>query len=84
MRYCWRSIQPERNRYRFYVLEVSKDLWGQPCMVRRWGRIWGGTREKHMWVESEDELKRAIRSVILARERHGYRLCSDISSTLLD
>ena len=78
MRYCWRSINPERNRYRFYVLEVCRDLWGELCLIRRWGRLGASsswTREKHTWIQSEskEELKRAIRSITLARERHGYR-----------
>ena len=84
MRCCWRSIDPGRNRYRFYVLEVREDLWGEPCLVRRWGRIGGGARELHTWIHHESELKRVMRSIMLARERHGGWLCSDINSTLLD
>ena len=35
----WQSIDPAANRYRCFVLRVDEDLWGNPCVVRRWGRI---------------------------------------------
>ncbi|HED03783.1 MAG TPA: hypothetical protein ENI60_03330 [Candidatus Fraserbacteria bacterium] len=70
----WQSIHPEENRYRCYSLSVGPDLWGQPCVIRRWGRLWGGASEQFTWVSSEDELLDLIRETQLSRSRHGYRL----------
>ena len=33
------SIDPEKNRARFYVLYVTKTLWNTWALLRRWGRI---------------------------------------------
>ena len=71
---CWKSIRPRENRYRYYSLSIGPDLWGRPCVIRRWGRIWGGAREKYTWTETEAELDRIVGETHLNRLRHGYRL----------
>lgn len=70
--YCWKSINPKQNRYRYYSLLVQRDLWGQLCVVKRWGRLSGGAREKFTWVGSDDELEALITKVRRQRELHGY------------
>jgi predicted DNA-binding WGR domain protein len=74
MQLCWKSIRPEENRYRYYSLTVDRDLWGELCLVRRWGRIWSGSREVYAWPETEAEVDRIVRETHLSRSRHGYRL----------
>lgn len=70
----WHSIRPEENRYRYYSLIIGPDLWGQQCIIRRWGRIWGGNREKFIWVDEEPQITDIIRETNTNRLRHGYRL----------
>jgi predicted DNA-binding WGR domain protein len=74
IRLCWKSIRPEENRYRFYSLSVQQDLWGRPCVILRWGRIWGGSREKLVWIKTTEELKRLVAETHVNRSRHGYTL----------
>ena len=33
------SINPDENRYRFYVILWMQTLWGTWAVVRRWGQI---------------------------------------------
>jgi hypothetical protein len=33
------SVDPERNRFRYYSLTWQPGLWGGGALVRRWGRI---------------------------------------------
>jgi len=82
LKLTWHSIDPSANRYRYYVLRVDEDLWGNPCVVRRWGRIGSEhLRERYVWPASEAELERWVRHVCRAREDHDYELVDDGSSS---
>jgi predicted DNA-binding WGR domain protein len=35
-------IDPVKNMRRFYGLDVRRDLFGQWCLIREWGRIGSG------------------------------------------
>ncbi|MFB6273428.1 MAG: WGR domain-containing protein [Salinibacter sp.] len=75
LKLTWQSIDPAQNRYRYYVLRVDEDLWGHPCIIRRWGRIGAHSlQERYIWPASEAELERGIRQICRAREYHGYEL----------
>jgi predicted DNA-binding WGR domain protein len=73
----WHSIDPERNRYRFYVLSVEKDLWGQTCLVQRWGRIGGRTKEKITAVADGNDIRQVAHGIFQRRMWHGYELVCD-------
>lgn len=61
---------------------APEDLWGHPCVVRRWGRIGAeNLRERYVWPASEAELERWVRYVCRAREYHDYELVDDESSS---
>ena len=34
-----RLIDPEKNKARFYHLDIQPDLFGNWCLIREWGRI---------------------------------------------
>jgi predicted DNA-binding WGR domain protein len=36
-------IDPAKNMRRFYRLDVQRDLFGQWCLIREWGRIGSGS-----------------------------------------
>ena len=72
--WVWKSIRPEENRYRFYSLSVQRDLWGKWGVVRCWGRIGGGSKERYLWPEREEEVQDIFRAVHQSRLRHGYTL----------
>ncbi len=68
------SIDPTRNRHRFYALRVETDLLGVPIVVRHWGRI--GTRGRCR-IEACASLEEAEAEMTRLQERRrerGYRL----------
>lgn len=65
-------IDPDRNIYRFYALDVERDLFGEWSLIRRWGRI--GTRGREL-VETFPDLQAACTAGERRRvmkERRGY------------
>jgi predicted DNA-binding WGR domain protein len=34
-----RRVDPASNCFRFYLLDIERDLFGQTVLARRWGRI---------------------------------------------
>lgn len=76
---AWKSIRPERNRSRFYALYLGWDLWGQRCVLLRWGRLLDGCKEKFLWV-SEEELPYLLQSLHLHWLRYGYQLVHGVQT----
>ena len=67
-----RSIDPVRNRFRFYSLRLDRDLWGQRTLIRRYGRI--GTNG-HIYVESVSNIsdaKKRMSELVEAKMKRGY------------
>jgi predicted DNA-binding WGR domain protein len=67
----WQSIDPKRNRYRFYSLSLSVDLWGETFLIQHWGRIGTKGKRKFVWAPPE-ELDQYVRGILRQRELHGY------------
>lgn len=58
---------------RFYCLEVARDLFGQWCLIRRYGRI--GTRGGQVRLDAfpdEDAARQARDRLQSAKLRRGY------------
>ena len=70
----WTSIDPNRNRFRFYRVYLAEDLWGDTAVIKRWGRIGHRPRQQIFWPQSDAELARLLQYTILRRIHHGYRL----------
>lgn len=67
-----RKIDPGKNCHRFYALLIERDLFGNTCLVRHYGRI--GT-QGHEMVESfpsEGEAQRALESLLRRKLSRGY------------
>ncbi|HEV2557215.1 MAG TPA: WGR domain-containing protein [Microvirga sp.] len=62
-----------RNMARFYSMDVERDLFGRPVLVRRWGRV--GTFGKVRLDEYPDEGRAlaALMALQLKKQRKGYR-----------
>ncbi|MBI1741879.1 WGR domain-containing protein [Candidatus Acetothermia bacterium] len=67
----WQSIDSGRNRYRFYSLSLSVDLWGGLILVQHWGRIGTKGQRKFVWGTPE-ELEQYALQILRQRELHGY------------
>gem|GEM_PF-1331317 len=62
-----------RNMARFYAISIEETLFGQPCLIRRWGRI--GTRGRtiqHLF-EEESEAVDLFLELLAMKKRRGYR-----------
>ncbi len=65
--------EPDRNLARFYRVSLERDLFGQPCLYRQWGRIGHFGRQKiEPFCNEHEALKELLRLVTVKRHR-GYR-----------
>ena len=67
------SIDPQKNRARFYVLYISKTLWNSWALCRWWGRIGEDARGVRVdeYATPEEAFLHAAEIVEL-RMRHKY------------
>ena len=67
------SVDPDRNRYRFYALAWQPCLWGGGALVRSWGRL--GTPGCALTTFYSDRVSAevAIHRLLRRRLRHGYQ-----------
>jgi predicted DNA-binding WGR domain protein len=67
-----KRIRPEQNERRFYVLEISRDLFGTVLLLRNWGRI--GTDGRMRFDLYPDVMAASIALAELAttKRRRGY------------
>ena len=67
------KVVPERNQWRFYLMQTTPTLFGEWSLVREWGRIGS---PGHVQLETHDSMNGAIQALVAARhakERRGYR-----------
>ncbi|MFA6032170.1 MAG: WGR domain-containing protein [Myxococcota bacterium] len=64
---------PERNMARFYALSIEGTLFGQTCLVRRWGRIGTRGRTVQHSFDHEDEAVGLFLELLRAKRLRGYR-----------
>jgi predicted DNA-binding WGR domain protein len=65
---------PARNMNRFYVLSLEPSLFGEPTLVREWGRIGRPGRRR---IEIHDSERRALESLdawLRKKQRRGYTI----------
>jgi predicted DNA-binding WGR domain protein len=67
------SIDPARNRYRFYTLTWQPGLLGEVSLVRSWGRLGGRGRFCSRVYNSSAEAQKEIARLIERRIKRGYR-----------
>lgn len=62
-----------KNMARFYAMSIEETLFGQPCLVRRWGRI--GTRGQTMRhaFDREREAVQLFLDLLQQKRKKGYR-----------
>lgn len=66
--------RPEKNRLRFYALEVGQDLFGAWVVTRRWGRIGQSERRVAESFVSESAAIKLARDIKRQKETRGYVL----------
>ena len=68
------SIDPARNRFRFFILRWQPTLWNGPALVRSWGRVGALGRSRVVDVPDGSDPQETVRRVLRRRMGHGYRL----------
>lgn len=62
-----------RNMARFYALSIEQTLFGQVCLVRRWGRIGKTGRTVQHSFDDESEAVGLFLDLLRAKRMRGYR-----------
>ena len=63
---------PSRNMNRFYALEISRTLFGEPCLLRRWGRIGASGRTMTHVFDAEEDAVALFDDLSRAKRARGY------------
>jgi predicted DNA-binding WGR domain protein len=64
---------PARNMARYYAMEISETLFGEPCLTRRWGRIGATGQSLTHHFEREDEAVKLFLDLMRQKKARGYR-----------
>ncbi|KAB2668825.1 WGR domain-containing protein [Brucella tritici] len=61
-----------KNMARFYAMDIQPNLFGEACLMRRWGRI--GTKGQSMThhFESEREAVALFLDLVRQKKQRGY------------
>jgi predicted DNA-binding WGR domain protein len=75
------SIDPKKNRYRFYTIVWQQTLWNDRAIQTTWGRIGGFGRSRVAYFECEKARREALAEMVARRLARGYRLTDTGRST---
>ena len=64
--------EPDLNCFRFYRMDVERDLFGTWVLMRNWGRIGTRGRDRIDSFDSRAAAERARDSLSTAKTRRGY------------
>ncbi|TCP76479.1 WGR domain-containing protein [Rhizobium sp. PP-CC-3G-465] len=64
---------PTQNMARFYAMEISMTLFGEPCLTRRWGRIGASGQSMVHHFENEHDAVRLFLEIVRCKRARGYR-----------
>ncbi len=81
IRLHWQLIDPITNKARWYSLTISKDLWGNMVLIKRWGRINRIGQQQFEWFDDEESLLRTIQTTHQRRIQHQYQFVENQALT---
>ena len=68
------SLDPAKNRARFYTITWQPALWGGGAIVRRWGRLGEPGRALTTFYEDRASAQEVVERLIRRRLQRGYRV----------
>jgi len=68
------SVEPEKNRFRFYSLTWQPSLWGGGVLIRSWGRIGSRGRSLETTYPDRQGAQELIDQMVRRRVQHGYQV----------
>ena len=74
------SIDPDRNRFRQYVLTITPGLFGDYCLTIHWGRIGSEGTSKEYWYPTKEEASFHATRIVKKRIKRGYVLLHELIS----
>ncbi|WP_416212294.1 WGR domain-containing protein [Nostoc sp. DedSLP03] len=76
------KTDPAKNLFRFYRLDIQTDLFGNPCLIRQWGRIGRAGQTKITPHATLEAAERELAKYQRLKSRKGYNLCNQPASPL--
>ena len=68
------SLDPAKNRARFYTITWQPALWGGGALVRRWGRLGGQGRTLTAFYPDRASAQEVVARLIRRRLQRGYQV----------
>ena len=68
------SLDPAKNRARFYTVTWQPTLWGGGALVRRWGRLGRQGRALPHFYPDRASAQASVERLIRRRLTRGYQL----------
>ncbi|MBX4922377.1 WGR domain-containing protein [Rhizobium bangladeshense] len=66
-------IDAGKNMARFYAMSIEPNLFGETCLIRRWGRIGAtGQRREHRFAREEEAVSLFLQ-LLRKRRSRGYK-----------
>ena len=65
-------VNPARNMFRFYHLDIQSDLFGCQCFIREWGRIGRAGQTRIVPYPTITEAQAALDKQKAVKEKKGY------------
>jgi predicted DNA-binding WGR domain protein len=66
-------LDASRNMARYYVLQITMNLFGDICLTRSWGRIGKhGQTKEHVFEREADAIKLFL-EILRRKQSKGYR-----------
>ena len=66
-------VDPARNMWRYYRLDVWPDLFGRALLVRHWGRIGTAGRRRLDAHSDPGAALNALAALVRSKRRRGYQ-----------
>lgn len=71
------KINTEERQKRFYVMNVTRNLFGEWCLIREWGRIGSAGGQKLInYAETREDAEAKMAKLISQKNRRGYSTSS--------
>lgn len=65
-------VDQAKNMQRYYRLDIQPDLFGNPCLIREYGRIGRPGRIRSVPYSTEGDAEAAFQKQRATKERRGY------------
>ena len=61
-----------KNMARYYAMSIEPNLFGEACLIRRWGRIGAGGQSRMHHFTREEEAVKLFLELLRKRRSRGY------------